>query len=231
MKAAITGISLVVILSAWCTVGHASEILWDEPSGITGDTDVQTGNVLLALNYNTATGNQTVNGVAFTGTADRSATINGFTVEWTPNHGSKQFAVIAASADEGPFAGLSESYRAILGNNALTSGPADNNALIKISGGFKSGRSYRIILFVNFSKEPVTRSNRYTDVTVEGGMPSPGVSVNTSEEVGGLGQYLVGNFTGEAVHESDGLGLQCKSVGAGYCQLSAIEILDTTDNP
>ena len=197
-----TIVRLAVVLAATLAAGSANAaMVWSSPTTISGDSDVKAGAVFAAFNFTGAL--TTVNGVTFNPFS--GMTVGNLTV--TSCCGiSGNGAIFGA----GPaFAGLSDSYQALL------IGAIFSAELRLTIGGLTSGQLYQVEFWVNDTRilDPA-RNETFTD-----GATSGIVSFNSTGAIGGLGQFLIGNFTASGPTE------QITVSGNALAQLNGMSVL------
>jgi hypothetical protein len=211
------GVVAVLALSLLGARARAAVIAWSGPTNISGDADVSTAGTLLgALNIGAqGVPNTTVNGVTFVGVAltGNSVTSGNFTFTASSgNFGSSNFIGSAAA----PFSNLSAAYQSLLGTGG---GGFANIPLTLTMNGLTVGKTYQFEWWWNVSAFPagvaVTTAAAGTSVTL---------NPNTTNTIGGLGQFANGTFVADAATQSItfvgpndyGLnGLQLRDLGVG----------------
>jgi len=173
-------------------------IVWGSPQNVSGDSDVSTtGSLVYAFTFGgTATPpSATVNGVTFspfTIPAGNITTVTVGDVTVTEFPGNL-FAYNTFGSASAPFSGLSSSYQSLLGSGAY----ADQAPSITVSlGGLTAGQQYQLQWWTNNSANinPAESGTGFTDTTATAGN-SVTLDANTTNTVGGLGQYAIGTFT------------------------------------
>lgn len=179
----------VGILGLTAITSHAAVVTWGAAQSITGDSNVSTaGSLAYAVNLGGA--NTTVNGVTFQGLAGipfgnqvfiaGNLEVSGFFFNGASDTGS-------AAA---PFSSLSAGYRSLLGSAVAVGG----TMTMKMSG-LTLGENYEFQAWVNGSgsqpgftfKVDVAAGNSVT------------LDPNLTLAAGGLGQYVIGSFTADAL--------------------------------
>jgi len=182
----------MVLFGATCPTAFAwvegSVITWGAPTNISGDSDVRTDGTLVAA-FNMNGPDATVNGVTFASFTypfmATTATNGSFTFTESPGH---MLAASGLGSGNSPFGNLSSSYQTLL-STALTTD--DNNTLTLTISGLIVGHQYEFQFFVNGSNSAGTDNFRTT-----ASAPNPvSLDDNTTNAVGGTGQYVVGTFT------------------------------------
>jgi hypothetical protein len=196
---AVTGI----VLSAWSastgTVASAAPIVWGSPQAISGDTDVSTtGASVYAYNLGAAgVPSTTVNGVTFlpfvfpsTNAFVDTATTGSVTFSESPGVLSSYSNLGTVT---GSYAGLSSAYKLLLdygGSATLVS------TISGTLGGLTNGQQYQIQWWASNAALTPGEFGMTMDATVADAATSPvTLDTNTTNTVGGLGQYVVGTFT------------------------------------
>jgi hypothetical protein len=177
-----------------------AHITWSSPSTIAGDTDVSTaGSLVYAYNIGGPLVNSaTINGVTFsafpivdggTSTTSGSLTVKGFSDEPMSTAGG-------TGSGSAPFASLSANYQSMLGDAVQKSSGTihflDMNLL-----NLTVGQTYTLQVWTNNSN-PVTTSASLWDFF---GDHVQNIDINTTNAIGGVGQYLFGTFTADDTTE------------------------------
>lgn len=177
-----------------------AHITWSSPSTISGDTDVSTSGALVAA-YNIGgplVASTTINGVTFsafpivdggTSTTSGSLTVAGFNNEPMSTAGG-------TGSGSAPFANLSANYQSMLGSAVQKSGgtvPFLDMTLLNLT----VGQTYTLQVWTNNSN-PVSTSASLWDWF---GDHVQGIDINTTDAIGGVGQYLFGTFTADDTTE------------------------------
>ena len=172
-------------------------IVWGSPQTVSGDSDVSTtGSLLYAFTFGgtAAPASATVNGVTFSpfripGGVVTSATVGSVTISESPGtlYGSNSFGTASA-----PFSGLSSSYQSLLGSGAY----ADNPATITVTlGGLTNGQQYQLQWWTNNSSNILSIFGETFTNTTATAINSVTLDANSTNTVGGVGQYAIGTFT------------------------------------
>jgi hypothetical protein len=204
---------LLVLLAPLFGVGmqtvHAEPIplagiTWGSATNIANDGDVDTtGTLVYAYNFGSGSSatTQTVNGVTFSPFVIQdfanSQTTGNVTVSESDGYLVSDLNVGSVSS---PFSGLTASYRSLLSSEVYSS----NFATMRVDlGGLTPGDSYRLQWWTNDSAMTNSPGGNFFDSVIGGGSAgSVTLATNTSRAVGGLGQYVIGTFTANAVTES-----------------------------
>lgn len=177
-----------------------AHIVWSSPTTIAGDTDVSTaGSLVYAYNVGGPLATSpTINGVNFaafpvvdggTSTTHGSLTVQGFNNEPMSTAGG-------TGSGSAPFNALSGNYQAMLGDAVQKSGgtvPFLDFTLLNLT----VGQTYTLQVWTNNSN-PVTTSASLFDFF---GDHVQGIDINTTDQIGGVGQYLFGTFTADDTTE------------------------------
>jgi hypothetical protein len=190
---------------------RGQSITWGTNVTVSGDSDVFTnGTLLYACDW--ANTNNTVNGIAFTGTA--SATAGNISISAI---GSNYQGFNSASQ---PFAGLSAAYRSILiGGEYATSAGVTATVTLK---GLTSGHVYAVQIWVSDPRANGGEAGRTETAT---GANRVTLAYNVPPSPGGLGEYSIGVFT--AVSGSQSFTLLSNGSN-GSTQLNALLVSDVT---
>ena len=178
-------LSVTAVISLACLgSSHAAVINWGAAQNITGDSDVaNNGTFNRAYVFGNVT--WTVNGVtfgAFTGNA------SGDTMSF-PNQDA------GFGADGTPYRDLSTAYQNLLYYGAWAY--PSNTATITLNN-LTIGYNYQVQIFVNDS-----RTNGYGRSMALTGS-STVLDYNTTEAVGGIGQFAIGTFTADSTSQELG---------------------------
>lgn len=162
---------------------------WSAPVDLVGDSDVSTaGTLTYAYVFGgSSVTSQTVNGVTFSpfaipGQEFGSLTVGNATLSAT------EFNWNVTSSDQAPYANLSSDYQGLLGENAFSHG----GALTLTLGGLTAGQTYEVQIWINNSFNSAVN---YSATVSDGTQVSSAISGNTSGQIGGLGQYVIGVVT------------------------------------
>ncbi len=188
--------TLVLVASAPLKL-MAATITWGSPQTVSGDSDVDTtGTLVYAFTFGgtSAPPSATVNGVTFSpfripGGIVTSTTVGNVTLTESPGilFGLNTFGSVSA-----PFSGLSSDYQAILGSGAY----ADIPTTITVSlNGLTSGQQYRLQWWTNNSSNVTPVFGGSFTNTMATAANSVTLDANTTNLVGGLGQFAIGTFT------------------------------------
>jgi len=170
-------------------------IVWGSPQTVSGDSDVDTtGSLVYAFTFGgtSAPPSTTVNGVSFSPFTIPSGIITSATnisISESPGilFGSNSFGSVSA-----PFSGLSSSYQSLLGTGAYADVPATITVTLK---GLTSGQQYRLQWWTSDAalQSPIYGGS-FTNTTATA-VNSVTLDANTTNTVGGLGQFAIGTFT------------------------------------
>ena len=183
MKKSLLSVTAVIGLACLGS-SHAATVVWGAAQNITGDSDVaNNGTFNRAYVFGNVT--WTVNGVtfgAFTGNA------SGDTMSF-PNQDA------GFGADGTPYRDLSTAYQNLLYYGAWAY--PSNTATITLNN-LTIGYNYQVQIFVNDS-----RTNGYGRSMALTGS-STVLDYNTTEAVGGIGQFAIGTFTADSTSQELG---------------------------
>ena len=189
----------------------AQGIMWGTNATISGDSDVYTnGNSLYA--YDWANSNNTVNGVAFTGTSSANAasvSISGIGNNYQGFNSSSP-----------PFANLSAAYRSVLigGVYASSTGITATVTLKNLT----AGRVYAVQIWVSDPRANGGEAGRTETAT---GANRVTLAYNIPPSPGGVGQYSIGVFTATSSTQTFTL---LSNGSSGSTQLNALLVSDVT---
>ena len=174
---------LAVIGLACLTSSHAATVIWGTAQNISGDSDVaNNGTFNRAYVFGNVT--WTVNGVtfgAFTGN------VSGDTMSFPNQDGG-----FGAGAPESPYGSLSTEYQNLLYYGAWAYPSATASFTLN---GLTIGDSYQVQVFANDSRSAgFGRSMALTG-------SSTVLDYNTTEAVGGVGQFAIGTFTANSTSQ------------------------------
>jgi hypothetical protein len=183
-------IGVVGCLLAFSSAAQASVITWGSATTIAGDSDVVTnGTSVFAGNFDTGAASTAVNGVTFIGggttTTMRNSTLYGDYLTYNNSYISS--SATAFTTTSAPFANLSTEYKALL--DGAIYGTADSVTKTFTLGDLTEGQQYLVQVWAS---DPRTGTGRNTTV---GGVT---LLNNSTDTVGGLGQYVIGTFTADA---------------------------------
>jgi PEP-CTERM motif len=169
---------------AWA---EGSVITWGAPTNISGDSDVRTDGTLVGA-FNMNGPDVTVNGVTFASFTypfmATTATKGNFTFTESPGH---MLAASGLGSTSPPFANLSSNYQTLLSTAVTTD---DNNTLTLTITGLVLGHDYIFEFWTNGSNSAGTDNFRTT-----ASAPNPvSLDDNTTNAIGGTGQFVVGSF-------------------------------------
>ncbi|MDE3099590.1 MAG: hypothetical protein KGJ88_08950, partial [Verrucomicrobiota bacterium] len=187
-------------------VGGSSSIVWGTNTTVTADSDIFTNGTLLYA-YNWSGTNQTVNGIAFTGTT-------------SANPGNVAITGIGSyygnyTSSQPPFSSLSQAYQNLLRGAEYNSGTA--TATLTMNG-LTAGRVYAVQFWVSDPRGGGTIGRTETlsgsNVVV--------LAYNVPAATGGVGQYSIGVFTATGSSQSFSF------VGSASTQINALLVSDVT---
>lgn len=190
--------ALNMILAALANPTFAGVVTWQTVQAITGDSDVDTtGTPVYAYNFGPDSGASQVQGVTVQGVSflafgapplesgTKTITIGNVTL----SEDIGELNGFDTSANSGAFTTLSSSYKGLLGTAIA---PSYFATMTLSLGGLETGKSYRLQLWVNDSKNDEVF---YKRVEVSGGGSTSEIKTNVFSTLGGLGQYVIGTFT------------------------------------
>lgn len=172
-------------------------IVWGSPQTVSGDSDVSTtGSLVYAFTFGgtAAPSSTTVNGVTFSpftipGGIITSATVGNVTLSESPGtlFGSNLFGTGST-----PFSNLSSNYQTLLGSGAYADTAANITVVL---GGLTSGQDYEVQWWTNNSSNILSFYGETFSNTTATAINSVTLDANTTNAVGGVGQYAIGTFT------------------------------------
>jgi hypothetical protein len=183
----------LILLTATFTRG--ADINWGSPQQITGDSDVSTNGTLIgAFNIgDTGVPSTTVNGVTFQSfPAPGGAGTSGNFI-MTPGGGGVFNSNTSGGSALPPFSNLSSGYQSLLSSYVT---PLFSPVTLTISG-LVVGGQYEFQFWSNLSSQMFGYQ-----ITATGGNNSVNLSSNTGEAEGGLGQFVIGDFTADATTQT-----------------------------
>lgn len=195
---------------------HAAVITWQTPATISGDTNVSTtGTLERAYNMTNQSGSATtINGVNFAVFGVTSNTVSSLTVGSTTitSSSGSLFSGLGNGSASTPFSSLSTSYQTLLGQFVRTGG----NMTLTLNS-LTVGYTYQLEIWTN-------RSNT---ANAQGFTATAGNSVvldsNTTDAIGGVGQFVLGSFTADATSQA----ITFTPNGAGLVDFSAFQLRTT----
>ena len=204
MRAVVSSICAIGMLGSGHVRGAPSSITWSGTQTVSGDSDVATtGSFVYAYTFggSTAPPSTTVNGVTFSpftipSGLVQSVTVGSVTITESPGslYGSNSFG--SASS---PFSGLTSSYQSLLGTGAY----ADVPTTITVSlNGLTSGQQYLLQWWTSdAAKLTPIFGGSFTNTTATA-INSVTLDANTTNLVGGLGQFAIGTFVPSGTSQS-----------------------------
>lgn len=192
VAAAITAVFLSIALQP----AKAATIAWGTPVTISGSSDVvTTGTLFASANFGPiATGTDvTVNGVTFngfswvSGSNFKTVTVGNITITGTQNLSNANYPSGASAA---PYTSLPAAYQSLLRPTLFS----NSNTVTFSLAGLTSGRSYLIQYWA--SDPTVSGSSRSVQIG------SQTLDVNSTDAVGGVGQWVTGTFTADSSTQS-----------------------------
>jgi hypothetical protein len=124
-----------------------------------------------------------------------SATVGSVTISESPG---KLFASNAFGSSSAPYSGLSTDYKAILGSGAYADLPASITVTL---GGLTSGQDYLVQWWTNNASNAAILGAGFTNTTATA-INSVTLDANTTNAVGGLGQFAIGTFTASGTSQT-----------------------------
>ncbi len=198
------GSSLLMTGLAWLLATHSSvdaaTITWSAAQGVAGDSDVATTGALeYAFNFGTSTVQATtVNGVTFSAFAFpasfgvQTTTVGNVTVTESPGFLTSSASLGGATTS---FTNLSSSYQSLLGSGGSASDPFTITVTL---AGLTIGTQYSLQWW---SSNAAGVSGPFgTDLTTTTAA-SGANQVTLNSTAGGLGQFVTGTFTADAVSQ------------------------------
>lgn len=192
------GAALIAVASILSAAAHAATVTWSSPTTIAGDSDViTTGTLVTALNFSQFQLATTVNGVLFSPFA---VTNGGNGIFGLPNVVSFGFSNMESSdtaygSAAAPYNTLSASYQTLLSSGAGSStGPSLNLSLL----GLTNGTQYLFQWWSNDSGLNYGGVNSTTATALNAVV----LDENTTNTVGGMGQWVSGTFTASGTSQS-----------------------------
>ena len=188
-RAACVAVGLVALLAV--EPAKAAPILWGSANTISGTSDVSVVGTLHA-SANFGGSNETVNGVLFSAfsVGGTSTTVGDITLSSTG--GLSGFTYSAPATTTPLYGSLPTEYKNILSPFAYT----DIQSQQVTVSGLTNGAAYEIQFWVQDPRNDGFVVGR----TVTVGTTT--LDVNTTDTLGGLGQWVVGNFTADATTQS-----------------------------
>jgi fibronectin-binding autotransporter adhesin len=190
------GMGLAALLSA-SRLALAAQITFDAPVTVAGDTDViATDSLRYAYTWSNVA--RSVNGVPFAATAINVGAVGGGTMTLA-GFGATNGTVFTSTAN--PFNALSVGYKALLVGatySSVTTGTVGTVTLNNLT----IGTGYRFQLWVGDPRAGGTATRTMTIGSASAGSNSRLVDYNVGNVGGGVGQYVVGNFTADATTQS-----------------------------
>ena len=193
----ITAFAALAASLAVSATSQAAPITWSSPQTVSGDSDVDTtGSLVYAFTFGgtSAPPSTTVNGVTFSpfripGGIVTSTTVGNVTLTESPGQLSGLNTFGSASA---PFSGLSSDYQSLLGTGAYADAP---NTITVSLNGLTSGQDYLLQWWThNSSNASPVFGGSFTNTTATA-VNAVTLDANTTNLVGGLGQFAIGTFT------------------------------------
>lgn len=179
-------------------------ITWSAPQTVSGDSDVDTtGSFVYAYTFGgtAAPPSTTVNGVTFSPfTLNQlgvtSATTGSVTITESPG---ALYAYNIFGSAQAPFSNLSSNYRALLGSAVYADIAADITVVL---GGLTSGQQYRLQWWTNDSAQVISHFDNFFSTTTASAGNTVTLDANTTNTLGGVGQFAIGTFTAAGTSQS-----------------------------
>jgi len=191
---------------------EAATVIWDAPSPITGDSDVCTdGTLVAAYNFgDVGVAGSIVSGVGFAPfevpNNEQFASVGVFSLA-TETGGYFYSSNIDLGSLLDPFASLSLPYQEIL-SSACSVDAFGRSKLLLTMGGLSPGQQY-IVEF--WSSSSTSYFTNVTNKTVYTAGNATSLDSNTVDQVGGVGQWVIGTFQADS-------GVQVFEISAGEAQ-------------
>jgi len=194
---------LVAASLAVSATSHAAPITWGSAQTVSGDSDVSTnGTLVYAYTFGgtSAPPSATVNGVTFSpfripGGVITSTTVGSVSLAESPGN---LFASNSLGSSSAPYSALSTDYKAILGSGAYADIPASITVTL---GGLTSGQDYLVQWWTNNASNAAILGAGFTNTTALA-TNSVTLDANTTNAVGGLGQFAIGTFTASGTSQT-----------------------------
>ena len=175
-----------------CAPVHAALVTWGPATTIAGASDVSTaGTTYAAINFGgVGSPAVTVNGVTF-----QPLTVSGFnTASLTDGTVTLTETQTFINGNNGPGGSNTGAFAAMADANYKTLLSSEINSVVIFdlqltTSGLSVGQSYQIQIWCNYSS-----NNNTNKVAITGG---PILDDNTTDTVGGLGQYVIGTFVAD----------------------------------
>jgi hypothetical protein len=200
-RSCLAGSRVILVASLALAVSSAAKaapppIVWGSAQTVSGDSDVSTiGALVYAFTFGgtAAPPSATVNGVTFSpfripGGIVTSTTVGSVSLSESPGN---LFGSNALGSSSAPFSALSTDYKAILGSGAYADMPA--NITVSL-GGLTAGQDYLVQWWTNNASNAPIFGAGFTNTTATA-FNSVTLDANTTNTVGGLGQFAIGTFT------------------------------------
>lgn len=192
--------ALVALAAASCAAlgsASAAPIIWSTPQTIASDTDVVISGTLA---YAFTIGEEgvpstTVNGVLFDSfeffTGGTSASVGSVTFTESPG---VLDATLGLGSTAPPFVNLSAAYRVLLASGGFAS---NANVITASLGDLTSGQEYLLQIWTNNASLFTPEAGALQQTTLAA-TNQVTLDANTTDLVGGLGQFVIGRFTADA---------------------------------
>jgi hypothetical protein len=172
-------------------------IVWGSPQTVSGDSDIDTtGSFVYAFTFGgtSAPLSKTVNGVTFSpftipSGIITSATVGNVTISESPG---SLFGISSLGSVSAPFSALSSDYQSLLGTGAYADVPETITVTLN---GLTVGQQYRIQWWTSDAARQRAVTGGIFSNTTATAVNSVTLDANTTNAVGGLGQFAIGTFT------------------------------------
>jgi hypothetical protein len=191
-------VGVAALLGSLAVHAHAAAVIdWGSPQTVSGDSDIDTtGSFVYAFTFGgtSAPPSTTVNGVTFSpftipSGIITSATVGNVTISESPGN---LFGINSLGSVSAPFSGLSSGYQSLLGTGAY----ADTDETITVTlNGLTVGQQYRIQWWTSDAARQRAPTGGVFSNTTATAVNSVTLDANTTDAVGGLGQFAIGTFT------------------------------------
>ena len=182
---------IVAVASALTPTVHAATVTWSAPTNISGDSDViTTGSLVDARNFSQSQVSPTVNGVFFDifPIPNGGNGISGFNNIVAFGYNNSESSDTAYGSTSAPYNSLSTSYQTLLSSGA---GSSSGNTLTLTLIGLTNGTPYLFQWWTNDSGLAFGGVNSTTATATN----AVTLDENTTNAVGGMGQWVSGTFT------------------------------------
>ena len=191
-------VGVAALLGSLAVHAHAAAVIdWGSPQTVSGDSDIDTtGSFVYAFTFGgtSAPPSTTVNGVTFSpftipSGIITSATVGNVTISESPGN---LFGINSLGSVSAPFSGLSSGYQSLLGTGAYADVPETITVTLN---GLTVGQQYRIQWWTSDAARQRAPTGGVFSNTTATAVNSVTLDANTTDAVGGLGQFAIGTFT------------------------------------